>query len=53
MYNPPSLLELAARVIKLKKVEFTREDLPRNLVDYLSLGQRCVNPQCKGEMSFG
>lgn len=49
MYNPPSLLELAARVIKLKRVEYTSRDLPRNLVGYLSNGQRCVNPQCKGE----
>lgn len=48
MYNPPSLLELAARVIKLKRVEYTSRDLPRNLVGYLSHGQRCVNPQCKG-----
>ncbi|KAK8375808.1 hypothetical protein O3P69_008510 [Scylla paramamosain] len=48
MYNTPSLLELAARVIKLKKLPYTSEDLPRNLVYYLSSGQRCVNPKCKG-----
>ncbi|KAK8752124.1 hypothetical protein OTU49_012100 [Cherax quadricarinatus] len=48
MYNPPSLLELAARVIKLKKVEYTSQDLPQTLVTYLSNGQRCVNPKCKG-----
>ncbi|XP_045113613.1 leucine-rich repeat-containing protein 58-like [Portunus trituberculatus] len=48
MYNTPSLLELAARVIKLKKLPYTSEDLPRNLVHYLSSGQRCVNPKCKG-----
>lgn len=48
MYNPPSLLELAARVIKLKKVEYTYQDLPQTLVTYLSNGQRCVNPKCKG-----
>ncbi|KAG7165962.1 leucine-rich repeat-containing protein 58-like [Homarus americanus] len=48
MYNPPSLLELAARVIKLKKVEYTIHDLPHTLVTYLGNGQRCVNPKCKG-----
>lgn len=48
MYNPPTLLELAARVINLKKLPYTSQDLPRNLVHYLSSGQRCVNPKCKG-----
>ena len=52
MYNTPSLLELAARVIKLKKLPYTSEDLPRNLVYYLSSGQRCVNPKCKGKTGF-
>ncbi|XP_068211301.1 leucine-rich repeat-containing protein 58-like [Palaemon carinicauda] len=48
MYNPPSLLELAARVIKLKKLHYTEEDLPKSLIHYLSNGHRCVNPKCKG-----
>lgn len=48
MYNPPSLLELAARVIKLKKLHYTEEDLPKSLITYLSSGNRCVNPNCKG-----
>ncbi|KAG0726618.1 Leucine-rich repeat-containing protein 58 [Chionoecetes opilio] len=48
MYNPPSLLELAARVIKLKKLTYTNQDLPQNLARYLSNGERCVNPKCKG-----
>lgn len=51
MYNPPSLLELAARVIKLKKVTYTKLDLPQSLITYLTNGQRCVNPRCKGEFS--
>ncbi|ROT71983.1 leucine-rich repeat-containing protein 58 [Penaeus vannamei] len=48
MYNSPTLLELAARVIKLKKIQYTNEDLPQTLITYLSSGQRCVNPKCKG-----
>lgn len=48
MYNPPSLLELAARVINLKRLEYTSQDLPQTLVTYLSSGHRCVNPKCKG-----
>ncbi|KAK4301948.1 hypothetical protein Pmani_025938 [Petrolisthes manimaculis] len=48
MYNPPSLLELAARVIKLKKVPYTTLDLPQTLNTYLRNGQRCVNARCKG-----
>ncbi|KAK7084742.1 Leucine-rich repeat-containing protein 58 [Halocaridina rubra] len=48
MYNSPSLLELAARVIKLKKLHYTEEDLPKSLIMYLSSGHRCVNPKCKG-----
>lgn len=48
VYNPPSLLELAGRVVKVEKIRYTYEDLPRNLVRYLDSAQRCVNPQCKG-----
>lgn len=48
MYNPPSLLELAARVIKLKRLPYTSCDLPQTLIMYLSNGQRCVNARCKG-----
>lgn len=51
MYNSPTLLELAARVIKLKKIQYTNEDLPQTLITYLSSGQRCVNPKCKGMFS--
>jgi Leucine-rich repeat (LRR) protein len=48
LYNPPTLLELAGRVIKIEKVKYTTEDLPTSLVHYLDSAQRCVNPQCKG-----
>lgn len=48
MYNSPTLLELAARVIKLKRVPYTEKDLPRSLIHYLTSGHRCVNPKCKG-----
>ena len=48
VFEPPSLLELAGRVIKIKKVPYTPEDLPRNLYSYLREAHRCVNPQCKG-----
>ncbi|XP_003699574.1 leucine-rich repeat-containing protein 58 [Megachile rotundata] len=47
-HNPPSLLELAARVIKTIDIQYDEESLPRNLVEYLNSGHRCVNPKCKG-----
>ena len=52
MYDPPSLLELAGRVIRLRNVSVTAEDLPPNLIDYLGSGQQCVNPRCKGTYLF-
>ena len=48
VYNPPSLLELSGRVVKVEKMRYSREDLPLNLVRYLDSAQRCVNPHCKG-----
>ncbi|XP_076438545.1 leucine-rich repeat-containing protein 58-like [Babylonia areolata] len=48
VYNPPSLLELSGRVVKIEKIRYTRDDLPLNLIRYLDSAQRCVNPQCKG-----
>ncbi|GFR73898.1 leucine-rich repeat-containing protein [Elysia marginata] len=48
VYNPPSLLEMAGRVVKIEKVPYTEEDLPRCLRSYLDSAQRCVNPKCKG-----
>ncbi|BFZ14318.1 hypothetical protein BsWGS_17357 [Bradybaena similaris] len=48
VYNPPSLLELAGRVIKIEKVHYSTYDLPLSLTRYLDSAQRCVNPECKG-----
>lgn len=48
VYNPTSLLELAGRCIKVEKVAYTCEDLPRSLMHYLDSAQSCVNPKCKG-----
>ncbi|XP_061193171.1 leucine-rich repeat-containing protein 58-like [Saccostrea echinata] len=47
-YEPPTLLELSGRVIKIEKVKYTKNDLPSNLRKYLASAQRCVNPKCKG-----
>lgn len=47
-HNPPSLLELAARVIKTSVIEYDEESIPRNLVEFLDSGHHCVNPKCKG-----
>jgi len=46
--NPPTLMELAARMIKVNGIKFTNEDLPRTTIDYLNNANCCVNPQCKG-----
>lgn len=47
-YNPPSLLELAGRVIKSKNVPYEPWDLPQNLTGYLGSAHQCVNPKCQG-----
>ncbi|KAI4484434.1 hypothetical protein M0802_013050 [Mischocyttarus mexicanus] len=47
-HNPPSLLELAARIIKTNDMQYDEELIPKNLVEYLNSGHRCVNPKCKG-----
>jgi hypothetical protein len=47
-YNPPSLMELAARTVKTKKLQYQDADLPRPLLDYLNCAHTCVNPRCKG-----
>jgi hypothetical protein len=47
-YNPPSLLELSARTVKIKNVPFNDEDVPCHLLGYLNTAHRCVNPKCKG-----
>lgn len=48
VFNSPSLLEMAGRVVKIEKINYSTEDLPYNLVRYLDSAQRCVNPNCKG-----
>lgn len=48
MYDPPSLLELAARCVKAKNIPTPEEDVPSTLLKYLNTAQRCVNPKCKG-----
>ncbi|XP_032679963.1 leucine-rich repeat-containing protein 58 [Odontomachus brunneus] len=47
-HDPPSLLELAARVIKTNNIRYDDEDVPRNLLEYLDSAHSCVNPKCKG-----
>ncbi|XP_075233132.1 leucine-rich repeat-containing protein 58 [Lycorma delicatula] len=48
MYDPPTLQEISARVIKLYNVVYDPHELPKNLVEYLSSGHHCLNPNCKG-----
>lgn len=47
-FEPPSLLELAGRTIKMKNIPYSEDDLPRSLVTYLNSAQHCVNPKCQG-----
>ncbi|XP_064141986.1 leucine-rich repeat-containing protein 58 isoform X2 [Loxodonta africana] len=49
-YDPPTLLELAARTIKTRNISYTPYDLPENLLRYLGLASNCPNPKC-GECS--
>lgn len=46
--QPPSLLELAARTIKLHEITIQFGDIPVTLMKYLNEAQCCVNPKCKG-----
>jgi len=48
IFDPPSLMELAGRVVKIEKVQYSTSDVPADLVKYLSSAQGCVNPNCKG-----
>jgi len=48
IFQPPSLLELAGRTVKTRRVPFNEEDIPRNLFEYLNSAHSCVNPKCKG-----
>jgi hypothetical protein len=47
-FQPASLLELSARVIKINRLPFEQFGLPHSLDDYLSVARSCVNPQCRG-----
>ncbi|KFO30722.1 leucine-rich repeat-containing protein 58 [Fukomys damarensis] len=47
-YHPPTLLELAARTIKMRNISYTPYDLPGNLLKYLSSASNCPNPKCGG-----
>ncbi|XP_059410574.1 leucine-rich repeat-containing protein 58-like [Carassius carassius] len=47
-YDPPSLMELAGRIIKSQNLPFSSCDLPSNLIHYLNLASECPNPKCAG-----
>jgi len=48
-FDPPSLKELAGRVVKLKHLPCTDPaELPIELISYLNSAHQCVNPKCKG-----
>ncbi|CAF1497746.1 unnamed protein product [Rotaria magnacalcarata] len=47
-YDVPSLKELAARTIKLHKINYDDKSIPKVLVDYLNSAKSCLNPKCKG-----
>ncbi|XP_030381826.1 leucine-rich repeat-containing protein 58 [Scaptodrosophila lebanonensis] len=46
--NPPTLLELAGRIVKSSGQRPGPGDLPRTLIEYLNSANCCVNPNCKG-----
>ncbi|XP_022186448.2 leucine-rich repeat-containing protein 58 [Nilaparvata lugens] len=48
VYEPPTLQELSARTIKLYDIPYSEQDLPRNLIQFLSSAHHCLNPQCQG-----
>jgi len=47
-YQPASLLELSARVIKSEGITYSPAELPRSLQQFLSQCHECVNPSCSG-----
>ncbi len=47
-FQPASLLELSARVVKIHALPFQEFGLPRSLENYLSMARSCVNTQCQG-----
>ncbi|KAK2707154.1 leucine-rich repeat-containing protein 58-like [Artemia franciscana] len=48
VYSPPSLMEIAARIVKVKNIPFNMDDIPSHLKEYLQSAHHCVNPKCKG-----
>ncbi|XP_055334048.1 leucine-rich repeat-containing protein 58-like [Paramacrobiotus metropolitanus] len=47
IFQPPTLQEIAGRVIKGKKILYQGQ-LPTNLIQYLNSAHHCVNARCKG-----
>ncbi|XP_061403007.1 leucine-rich repeat-containing protein 58 [Musca vetustissima] len=46
--NPPTLMELAARIVKTTGIEIQPGDVPQTTLEYLKSANCCVNPNCKG-----
>ncbi|XP_060661424.1 leucine-rich repeat-containing protein 58 [Drosophila nasuta] len=46
--KPPTLLELAGRIVRASGQQPGPADVPRTLVEYLNSANCCVNPNCKG-----
>ena len=47
-FQPASLLELSARIVKIFGLSYGQEELPLDLVAYLNEARSCVNPRCRG-----
>lgn len=47
-HTSATLLELAARIIKLHEITVQRGEIPDTLIEYLNSAHHCVNPNCKG-----
>ena len=50
-YDVPTLKELAGRAIKLHRIAYNDQSLPKSLVEYLNAAKSCLNAKCKGEIS--
>lgn len=48
VFQPSSLVELSARVIKVHKVPYESWEIPFNLHEFMGDCHACVNPTCKG-----
>lgn len=46
--TPPTLMELAARMVKSTGIEVQPGDVPQTTLEYLNCANCCVNPKCKG-----